>query len=239
MTEEGRPQVTAVRALEPWRHDIDLGPFSTFEVAERAGPYADIGHPKSRYRFARNFLPAPPASVLDVGCNAGGVTFRLQRDGYDATGVDSGIDPGLQSPNPEVFEDGDTEGLWEREADPIEQARYCKRVTDADADFIRADAFEYLPPDDTYDVVVSFGVLYHAHEGKPDRIPDVEWAKRFLDLLMASAEDRVLIETAYEGYEWAQRYITSEGHRLLASAHPETTPPGVRHFIVAMPGGDD
>lgn len=244
--EMDHPTVTAVRAMEPWRHDVDLGPFSTFEVAESTGPYADIGHPKSRYRFARMFLPPPPVTVLDVGCNAGGIAFRLERDGYDVTGVDSGVDPGLNEPNPALFEEGDAEGLWQRDAGPIEQARYCKRVLDSDVTFVRRDAFDYLGDVDeidhegaSWDVVVAFGILYHVHEGREGSVPRTAWAKRFLDLLMQSADQRVLIETSFEGYEWVGEYLHDEGHLVLASVHPKVAPPGVRHFLAVAPGGGD
>ena len=40
------------------------------------------------YGFLRRYLPAPPASVLDVGCGTGHYTGALAADGYDAVGID-------------------------------------------------------------------------------------------------------------------------------------------------------
>ena len=38
--------------------------------------------------FARNYLPAPPARVLDVGCGQGELTTVLAVAGYDVLGID-------------------------------------------------------------------------------------------------------------------------------------------------------
>ena len=38
--------------------------------------------------FARNYLPSPPARVLDVGCGQGELTTALAVAGYDVLGID-------------------------------------------------------------------------------------------------------------------------------------------------------
>ena len=38
--------------------------------------------------FARNYLPSPPARVLDVGCGQGELTTALAVEGYEMLGID-------------------------------------------------------------------------------------------------------------------------------------------------------
>ncbi len=45
------------------------------------------------YGFVRRYLPAPPASVLDIGCGTGHYTGALAGDGYAAVGID--LDEGM------------------------------------------------------------------------------------------------------------------------------------------------
>jgi SAM-dependent methyltransferase len=44
--------------------------------------------------FAREYLPAPPARVLDVGCGQGELTTALAVAGYDVLGIDPLAPPG-------------------------------------------------------------------------------------------------------------------------------------------------
>lgn len=231
-----------VLSLGPWRHDIDLGPFSTFDVGKSVGPFAKLGHPEPRYQFGRLFMPDPPASVLDVGCNAGGVSFRAEADGYGPVmGVDSGVDPGLRVPNPDLFDDdtSETRGFWSTSPGPLKQAEFCKEVRDSDARFFEFDAVN----DDVSemfaaDLVLAYGILYHVHKAVEDRDRRaVEEA--FLDDLFEMAHRRVLIETAIEtdsgySYDWVAEYLDDQGHQVQMVAGPGMdVPGGVRHFIAA------
>jgi len=73
-----------IRALDPWFHDIDLGPDLKTKLTRCADD--SIDHPKPAWSVIRNFLPGNliGRSVLDVGCNAGFFSFEARRLGARA-----------------------------------------------------------------------------------------------------------------------------------------------------------
>jgi Protein of unknown function (DUF1698) len=76
-----RDLLARIRALDPWFHDIDLGP----ELKTKLGPCADepLDHPRPTWELLKPHLPQDLSgqSVLDVGCNAGFYSFETKRLG--------------------------------------------------------------------------------------------------------------------------------------------------------------
>ena len=127
-----------IRALDPWFHDLDLGPGLRTKLA----PCADepIDHPKPTWSVIRSFLPGDlfGRSVLDVGCNAGFYSFEARRLGAARVlGVDS----------------------QRRE---IAQARLAAEILGLDVAFRRCSVYDLSIADPgAFDVVLALGLLYH------------------------------------------------------------------------------
>lgn len=188
--------------LSPWRHDIDLGEFSTFEVGETVGPGAEYGHPEPRWQHIKTYLPSEPGAVVDLGCNAGGIAFRLERAGWEVTAVDV----------------------------ETEQAAFCAEVLESGIELVNADVAEWLPRTDAFDVVLALGLLYHIPEVAPSGLRDVEAEMRFVDACLETATDRVIIET--DTRQWLSEYVEKAGSEVLVDDDGIGTPKGVRQVFV-------
>jgi 2-polyprenyl-3-methyl-5-hydroxy-6-metoxy-1,4-benzoquinol methylase len=124
-----------------WQHN----PLFVGETDLDTSTRAFFEHHESVYRgdvfasrsFPDSFFPFPPgASVLDIGCGPGIWTRELARRGYRAVGID----------------------LTER---AVELTRRSLTLFDLSAEVQQADA-ERLPfPDESFDGVVSHGVIHH------------------------------------------------------------------------------
>lgn len=126
-----------IRALDPWFHDIDLGPGLRTKLAACADEPVD--HPRPTWNAIRPFLPdLAGRSVLDVGCNAGFYAFEARRLGASRVlGVDS----------------------QRRE---IAQARLAAEVLGLDVAFRRCSVYDLSIADPgAFDVVLALGLLYH------------------------------------------------------------------------------
>jgi len=197
-----------VKELEPWRHDIDLGPFSTFDVASATSPHKrNMRHPILRWRYIKQFLPVKPTTVLDIGCNAGGISFKLEEKGWDVVGIENGQDFKVSN--------------------PLEQAEFCKKVLGSEVEFIKADALDYLPKE--FDVIVGLGVLYHITD-VPER-DDGDWEKKFVDLCVESAEKGIIFET--QPRIWLKEHLEEKGMEVICDKPKSETPLGSRQVTVA------
>ncbi len=133
-----RNLLARIRALDPWFHDIDLGP----ELKTKLGPCADEpgDHPKPTWELVRPHLPADLSgqSVLDVGCNAGFYSFETKRLGAKRVlGVDA----------------------QRRE---IAQARLAAEILGLDVTFRRSSVYDLSIADiGPFDLVLALGLLYH------------------------------------------------------------------------------
>lgn len=127
-----------IRALDPWFHDIDLGP----GLKTKLGPCADEppDHPRPMWELVRRHIQADLSgrSVLDVGCNAGFYSFEAKRLGAARVlGIDS----------------------QRRE---IAQARLAAEVLGLDVLFRRLSVYDLSIEDvGSFDLVLALGLLYH------------------------------------------------------------------------------
>ena len=132
-----RNLLARIRALDPWFHDIDLGP----GLKTKLGPCGDEpdDHPKPTWRLLEPHLPdLSGRSVLDVGCNAGFYSFEAKRLGAKRVlGIDA----------------------QRRE---IAQARLAAEVLGLDVAFQRSSVYDLSIADaGAFDLVLALGLLYH------------------------------------------------------------------------------
>jgi len=122
-----------VEALGPWFHNLDLR-------GVRTAPGHFLGdYPAAKWR---NFADAIPAdltgrSVLDIGCNAGFYSLEMKRRGAARVlGLDS-MDEYLA------------------------QARFAAEVNELDVEFRKMSVYDIGALQETFDIVIFMGVLYH------------------------------------------------------------------------------
>jgi 2-polyprenyl-3-methyl-5-hydroxy-6-metoxy-1,4-benzoquinol methylase len=131
-----------VRELGPWYQDILLTDGVSTKSVEGVGlvyPGQDIPAPLWRAIEPR-LPPLAGKRVLDIGCNAGYMSFACKRLGAEYV---LGID-----------DDSSAAGSF------VDQAEFCRDVLGLDVEFRRLSFME-LPPERPFDVVLFCGVLYH------------------------------------------------------------------------------
>lgn len=170
----------------PSREDIrrridELGPwYQNIEVADGVWTKDLDG---DRDIFASHDIPGPlwrviakdipdltGLRVLDIGCNAGYMSFAAKRLGAASVlGVDSNLGAG-----PTSF---------------VDQATFCRDMLELDVEF-RDQSFFDLRPEQPFDVVFFCGVLYH--------LEDYATALDKVASLAAPGAGLVVLETAIE-----------------------------------------
>lgn len=127
-----------VRALDPWFHDLDLGPGLRTKSAACANEPVD--HPRPTWALLRPHFPESfdGLDVLDVGCNAGFYSFEAKRLGARRVlGVDA----------------------QRRE---VAQARLAAGILGLDVSFERRSVYDLsIVEVGGWDVVLALGLLYH------------------------------------------------------------------------------
>jgi tRNA (mo5U34)-methyltransferase len=113
--------------------------------------------------------------VLDVGCWDGGFSFECERRGADVVGIDrwqAGHGTGMNVP------------LY-----IPDKLAFCQKVLNSSMEFVELDvtnAADYFG-DDSFDIVLCYGVLYH-----------VEEPLRVVESLVRMAKTLICVETAYD-----------------------------------------
>jgi tRNA (mo5U34)-methyltransferase len=163
-----------IRELGPWYQDIELAPGISTKHVEGGGqifPGQDIPTPLWRI-IERDLPPLAGLSVLDIGSNAGYMSFAAKRLGAARVlGIES--------------EQGGGGAL-----SFIRQAEFCREVLGLDVEFQRASLFDFTP-ERPFDVVLFCGVLYHLEDwtGGLDRVRE---------LVVPGPGGTLVLETAVE-----------------------------------------
>jgi tRNA (mo5U34)-methyltransferase len=122
-----------IREMEPWFHNLRLKGIQT-APEHFLGDYPGV-------KFA-NFCDVIPEdmrgmTVLDIGCNAGFYSLEMKRRGADRVlGIDT--DPHY-----------------------LRQARFAAEVNGADIEFRQMPVWNVAELNETFDLVIFMGVLYH------------------------------------------------------------------------------
>jgi tRNA (mo5U34)-methyltransferase len=124
-----------VAALGPWFHNLHL-PGGVLTAPEH--PLGDF--PSYKWREFSHALPTDLSGLraLDIGCNAGYYTFELAKRGADVVGIDH--DPHFL-----------TQARW-----AAEQLGVSDHV-----ELRQMDVYDLARMNETFDVVLFLGVLYH------------------------------------------------------------------------------
>lgn len=159
-----------IDALGPWYQCIDLGDgLLTKDVGGDRDIFADWDIPGPLWRQILKDLPdLTGRRVLDIGCNAGYMSFEAKRLGAASV---LGIDSNFGAVNSFV-----------------DQATFCREVLGLDVEFREQSFFELDEP--PFDVVLFCGVLYHLEEWSAglDKLAS----------LATPGEGVVILETAIE-----------------------------------------
>lgn len=133
-----------VERLAPWYQCIDLGDgVLTKDVGGDRDIFSDWDIPGPLWRQIVKDLPdLTGRRVLDIGCNAGYMSFEAKRLG---AGTVLGIDSNFGAVTSFV-----------------EQAAFCRRVLGLDVEFREQSFFELDEP--PFDIVLFCGVLYHLED---------------------------------------------------------------------------
>ena len=161
-----------IRELGPWYQNIQVAAgVWTKDLSGDADIFPGEDIPAPLWRLIRSDLPDDLSGhrVLDIGCNAGYMSFECKKLGADyVLGIDSNLGSAVSF---------------------VEQARFCRDALGLDVDFREQSMFDEVP-EAPFHVVLFCGVLYHL-ENWADSLDRVRE-------LVARESGRVVLETAIE-----------------------------------------
>lgn len=134
-----------IEELAPWYQNLELGDgLSTKDLSGDRDIFSGQDIPAPLWRLIAKELPDLTGQrVLDIGCNAGYMSFAAKRLGAASVlGVDSNLGAGTSF---------------------VEQANFCREVLGLAVEF-REQSFFELEPDQPFDLVLFCGVLYHLED---------------------------------------------------------------------------
>lgn len=159
-----------IRELSPWYQNVELGDGLATKLVDDNAIHPEADTPAPLWRQIAPRLPSLTGKhVLDIGCNAGYMSFECKRLGAAYV---LGID-----------DDSSATSSF------IDQAEFCRDVLRLDVEF-RRQSFMDLRPQRPFDVVLFCGVLYHLENWANglDRLPE----------LVRPGEGTIVLETAVE-----------------------------------------
>jgi len=134
-----------IEELAPWYQNIELAPdLWTKDLDGERDIFSSRDIPGPLWRVIAQDLPdIRGRRVLDIGCNAGYMSFEAKRLGAASVlGVDNDL--------------GATTSF-------VEQANFCRDVLGLDVE-LRNQSFFELEPEQPFDLVLFCGVLYHLED---------------------------------------------------------------------------
>jgi 2-polyprenyl-3-methyl-5-hydroxy-6-metoxy-1,4-benzoquinol methylase len=168
------------RSLGPWYQNIQLtDAVSTKDLGGAEDIFADADIPGPLWQIiTRDLGPLDGLRVLDIGCNAGYMSFESKRLGASfVLGIDNDL--------------GATTSF-------IEQAEFCRRVLDLNVEFRKQSMFDDVA-EAPFDIVLFAGVLYHLENWADslDRLHDL--AVRGTGRIVLETATEPVTQTFYEG----------------------------------------
>jgi 2-polyprenyl-3-methyl-5-hydroxy-6-metoxy-1,4-benzoquinol methylase len=168
-----------VRELGPWYQDIPLADGISTKTVEGVALVHPGDIPGPLWRAIEPRLPPLAGKrVLDIGCNAGYMSFACKRLGAEyVLGIDDDSSATVSF---------------------IHQAEFCRDVLGLDVEFRRL-SFTKLQPERPFDVVLFCGVLYHLENWADglDKLRELAVPRNGLIVLETAVEP--VTRTTYEG----------------------------------------
>jgi 2-polyprenyl-3-methyl-5-hydroxy-6-metoxy-1,4-benzoquinol methylase len=135
-----------VEELAPWYQNVELAEgVWTKDLHATRDIFSGHDIPGPLWRAIVKDLPADLSGhrVLDIGCNAGYMSFEAKRMGADyVLGIDSNLGASTSF---------------------VDQAEFCRSVLGLDVDFREQSFFDY-EPEVPFNLVLFCGVLYHLED---------------------------------------------------------------------------
>lgn len=169
-----------IRELGPWYQDIRLADgVSTKSVGSVESLYPGQDIPAPLWEAIEPRLPPLAGKrVLDIGCNAGYMSFACKRLGAQyVLGIDD-----------------DSSALRSF----VEQAEFCRDVLELDVEFRRMSLLD-LAPESPFDLVLFCGVLYHLQNWADGLDKLVELVVPHDGLVVVETAVEPVTRTSYEG----------------------------------------
>lgn len=161
-----------VEALAPWYQNIDLGDgVWTKDLDGDRDIFSGHDIPGPLWRVIAPDLPQDLSGhrVLDIGCNAGYMSFATKQMGADyVLGIDSNLGAATSF---------------------VDQAEFCRSVLGLDVEFRVQSFFDYTP-EQPFTLVLFCGVLYH--------LEDYATALDKVASFAAPGTGHIVLETAIE-----------------------------------------
>lgn len=175
-----------VKELGPWIHNIDLNGVETKKVSPKSAGGRPPVLPDPRWKVVKRFLPEEDVTCVDLGCNAGGISFKLEELGYEVTGVEI---------NDRCYK----------------QALFAKDVLDSDVNFVQEDVIDFLEDSQVFDYSIALGLVYHVK--KPSQFIELLGKKTEKIFLLESRYDDVLRKKWIEeknGWQLSREWLEEE-----------------------------
>ncbi|MGV1754690.1 TIGR04290 family methyltransferase [Agrobacterium sp. CG674] len=167
-----------INDLEPWFHNLDINGVQT-------APDHFLGdYPSFKWQGFKNIIPEDldGKTVLDVGCNAGFYSLEMKRrNAARVVGIDS--DPHY-----------------------LRQAEFAAKRSGLDVEFRQMTVYDVAKLNETFDLVIFMGVLYHLRH--PLLALDLLYEHVVRDKLLFQCLQRgdgrkPVLEENYDFSEWA------------------------------------
>ncbi len=160
-----------VQELQPWYQNIHLVEgVTTKYLSGDSELHSDTDTPKPLWQMImRDLGDIRDSRVLDIGCNAGYMSFECKKLGAaEVVGVDNNFGAHVSF---------------------LEQATFCREVLDLDVEFREASVFD-LHDESPFNLVLFCGVLYHL-ENWADALDKIRE-------LVVPGSGKIVLETAIE-----------------------------------------
>ena len=177
---DAEAKLEQIEALGPWYQNIDLGDgITTKDLGDETQIFPGADIPDALWREIEPHLGDIKGDrVLDIGCNAGYMSFKCKQLGAsEVLGVDSNLGAHISF---------------------LRQAEFCREALGLDVEFREQSFFEL--EEDSFDLVIFCGVLYHLENFASGLDKLLELVKPGGRVILETASEPITMTTYGTGY---------------------------------------